>query len=177
MVAAPSRMVHAHDTTVTLRRPLLVGVACLLTLGIAGAVHHHRLSRDLARFGRARGAMPFPFIPVDPGTSTLAWSGGLLLWWGAVAGLVDFAIDMTTGYNDLGSEDVTLLASLLLLLAPAWIVAARTMMRIRTARHMTGSSGHMPSPTVAATLAALVPPIGSWQAQRELNRAWAEYAR
>ncbi|MCW2923262.1 MAG: hypothetical protein JWM98_666 [Thermoleophilia bacterium] len=175
MATEGKRTVLVHDTPVTVRRPWLAGTACLLTAGIAGAVHHHRMTRDLARFGRARGAMPFAFIPVTPGASTLAWVAGLLGWFGFVALVAAIAVQAARGAYDASSEDITTFASLLVLLAPAWIVAARTSRRITTARHLVGVPGSSPSPIVAAVIAALLPPLGSWHAQRQLNRAWEQW--
>ena len=174
MATTTRRTVRVHDTDVKLRRPVLAGLLCLLTLGISGAVHHHRMTRDIQRFGRARGTMPFPFIPVQAGASTLGWIAGLLCWWGFVAAVVGFAVAFGDGYDPVAG-DITTFASAAALLGPAWIVASHTIRRIRTVRHLVGTPGTMPSPIVGAALATLLPPIGSWNAQRQLNRAWREW--
>lgn len=169
-----SRTIRAHDTDVRLRRPALAALACLLTLGVWGAVHHQRLTRELARFGRARGRMPFPFIRVSPGASTLAWIAGLLGWYGLVAAIVAYVAQLLDGYTP-STEDITAFASIGLLLAPLWLAMSHTMRRIRTAQHLAGVDGPHPSPLRGAILAAIFPPLGSWHAQRQANRAWAAY--
>lgn len=164
----------AHDVEVRVRRPWLMGLLSLLTLGAWGAVHHFLLSRDIARFGRARGQMPFPFTPVAPGASTLAWVAGLLAWYGVVAALASWLFRLFDGY-DPATEDVTSFVSLGLLLAPLWLVALHTLRRIRTVQHLAGTAAPYPSPLRGAALYAMLPPLGSWHAQRQLNRAWRVY--
>lgn len=176
-MARPStRTIRAHDVDVTLRRPLLTGALCLLTGGFWGAIHHYRLSRDVARFGRARGTMPFAFTPVAAGASTVAWCAGLASWYLLVGAAGAYGLSLGEGYEP-GSEDVTGFVSLALLLAPLWLVTTHTIRRIRTVQHLAGVEGPYPSPTMSAIIAAAFPPLGSWHAQRQLNRAWHEYRR
>lgn len=146
----------------------------LATGGIWGAVHHFRLSRDVGRYGRARGAMPFPFTPVTPGASTLGWSAGLLSWYLLVFAAVTYARELAGGAA-FDSEDVTGFVSLALLLAPLWLVSTHTMRRIRTVQHLAGVDPPYPSPLRGALLTALFPPLGTWHAQHQLNRAWRVY--
>lgn len=168
------RTVRAHDTSVVLRRPLLAALSCLLTGGLWGAVHHLRMSRELARFGRARGRMPFAFTTVNPGASTLAWLLGLAAWYGLAASIGLYARWLADG-GDARLEDITSFASVVLLLAPLWLVSTHTIRRIRTAQHLAGVEGGAPSPLRGAMLTALFPPLGTWHAQRQLNRAWRVY--
>jgi hypothetical protein len=174
MSSRSARSVLAHDVRVKLRRPTLAGILCLLTFGIWGAVHHFRLTREVARFGRARGAMPFPFTPVNPGTSTLAWVAGLCSWYLLVGAAIAYGFELADGYEPT-PDDVTLFASIVLLLAPLWLVASHTIERIRTVQHMAGVDGRHPSPGRGALLTSIFPPLGTWHAQRELNRAWQVY--
>ncbi len=169
-----SRTVRAHDVDVRIRRPVLQGVLCLLTLGVWGAVHHYRLTRDVARFGRARGAMPFAFTPVAAGGSTLGWVLGLIAWYILVFAAIAYGVSLADGYEP-APDDVTAFASLVLLMAPLWLVASHSIERIRTVQHMAGVDGSYPSPARGALLTSLFPPLGSWHAQRQLNRAWQEY--
>lgn len=174
MSSRAARSVTAHDVRVTMRRPLLGALLCLLTLGIWGAVLHFRLSREVAEFGRARGAMPFAFTPVRPGTSTLGWIAGVLSWY-LLAGVAIAYADSILDGHDPAPDDVTLFASLVLLLAPLWLVARHTIARIRTVQHLAGVDGRFPSPGRGALLTSIFPPLGTWHAQRELNRAWRVY--
>lgn len=174
MARSSNRSVVAHDVPVRIRRPWLAAILCLLTLGIAGAFHHQRMTRDIARFGRARGAMPFPFVPVNPAASTLAWVAGLLAWYVVVASIVGYALAYADGLEPT-SDDVTGFTSLALLLAPLWLVANQTARRIRTVQHLAGAPGRRPSPVRAALLTSLFPPLGTWMTRRELNRAWQVY--
>ena len=171
-----ARTVHAYDVDVPLRRPAVAGLLCLVTFGVWGAIHHFRLSADVQRFGRARGAMPFAFTPVVPGRTTLAWVTGLVSWYLLVFALIGYGVELAEGYEP-SPDDVTGFASLVLLLAPLWLVASHTIERIRTVQHMAGVDGRFPSPGRGALLASLFPPLGSWHAQRQLNRAWREYER
>lgn len=170
-----TRSVLAFDVRVQLRRPLLAATLCLLTLGVWGAVHHYQLSRDIARFGRARGAMPFAFTPVAPGASTLGWAAGLASWYLLVGAGTAYGFSLANGYEP-APDDVTSFTSLVLLLAPLWLVARHRIERIRTVQHMAGVDGRHPSPGVGAILTSLFPPLGTWHAQRELNRAWRVYS-
>ena len=169
-----SRTVRAHDVDVRLRQPAFHALMCLLTAGIWGAVHHFRMTRDVARFGRARGAMPFPFIPVAPGSSTLAWLAGLGSWYLLVASSTAYAFELWDGAS-VEPDDVTGFVSLALLLAPLWLVATHTIRRIRTVQHLAGVDAPYPSPVRGALLTALFPPLYTWHAQRQLNRAWRVY--
>lgn len=170
------RTIRAYDVDVRMRRPALAAALCLLTGGIWGAIHHYRLSVELRRYGRARGAMPFAFTPVAPGASTVAWIAGLAAWYGVVAAASWYLARLWQGELEPGAEDITSFVSLALLLAPLWLVAIHTMRRIRTAQHLAGASGPFPSPVKSALLLAAFPPLGTWNAQRQLNRAWDVYA-
>lgn len=147
----------------------------MLTAGLLGARAHHLASDELRRYGRARGRMPFPFLPVSPGGSTTAWVVGLLGWYLVVLSVVGYAVGLADGYEP-SAGDVTAVASLALLLAPMWLVTAHTLRRIRTAQHLAGIDGPFPSPTRGALLSALLPPLGTWIVQRQLNRVWAAYS-
>jgi hypothetical protein len=168
------RTILAHDTFVVARSPAAAAALCLLTGGITGAVHHFRITDELRRYGRARGRMPFPFVPVAPGASTLAWLVGLLAWYliaFSIAGYVMGVVDGTTP----STGDVTTFTSLALLLAPLLLVAANSIHRIRTVQHLAGVERPFPSPIRGALLAAVFPPLGTWNTQRQLNRAWDTY--
>jgi hypothetical protein len=169
------RTIRAYDTDVRMRRPIVAALLCLVTGGIWGAVHHFRLSSELQRYGRARGAMPFAFTPVAPGASTLAWVAGLAAWYGVVGATIAYLAWLGDGAQP-SAEDITTAVSLLLMLAPLWLVAIHTMRRIRTAQHLAGATGPYPSPLRSALLLAAFPPLGTWNAQRQLNRAWRVYA-
>jgi hypothetical protein len=168
------RTILAHDTFVVERSPATAAVLCLLTGGITGAVHHFRITDELRRYGRARGRMPFAFVPVAPGASTLAWVVGLLAWYLVAFSVVAWVVGVIDGTTP-STGDVTTFTSLALLLAPLWLVAANSIRRIRTAQHLAGVEGPWPSPVRGALLAALFPPLGTWNAQRQLNRAWDSY--
>jgi hypothetical protein len=176
MTRSKSRTVLAHDTDVRLRRPVAWALLCLVTGGIGGAVHHLRVTREIQGFGRARGQMPFAFTPVAPGSSTVAWLAGLLSWYVVVGSVAVYVYDLTHGWGP-SPEDVTSLAAAALLLAPLWLVATHTIRRIRTVQHLAGVDGPFPSPMRGALLTAVLPPLGTWHVQRQLNRAWREYAR
>lgn len=168
-----SRALLADGVPVRLRRPCVVAALCTLTLGITGAVHHHRINVELGRFGRARGAMPFPFITVNAGAATLTWIGGLLLWLVVVASVATWGVALAMGDATLAADDVSSLAGLALLLAPLWLTGLHTMRRIRRAQFLVGVEQPTANPWRGAAFTALVPPLGSWNAQRELSRAWS----
>ena len=119
--------------------------------------------------------MPFAFTPVAPGASTLAWLAGLAAWYTVVAASIWYGVLLWEGELEPGAEDITSFVSLALLLAPLWLVAIHTMRRIRTAQHLAGAHGPFPSPVKSALLLAAFPPLGTWNAQRQLNRAWDVY--
>jgi hypothetical protein len=120
--------------------------------------------------------MPFPFTPVAPGTSTLAWIAGLLAWWVVAAGTAVYVYELVDGAVP-ATEDITAFAASFLLLAPLWLVSTSTIRRIRTVQHLAGVDGPFPSAVIGALLSAALPPLGTWHAQRQLNRAWREYVQ
>lgn len=171
----PKRTVLAHDTFVTPRSPEWAAIGCLLTGGILGAVHQHRTSSTLGRFGRARGRMPFAFIPSNPGVATTWWLVGLLAWYLLIVAVIRYTVGLTNGL-DPSAADITTFAMFVLLLAPLWLIAASTIRHVRTAQHLAGVDGPWPSPTRGALIVAAFPPLGTWYVQRQLNRVWTAYA-
>lgn len=169
------RTILAHDVFVRPRSPLRWAAASLLTGGLVGARAHHLASDELRRYGRPRGRMPFPFLTVSPGASTTAWLLGLLCWYIVALSVVGYAVGLADGYEP-SAGDVTAVASLVLLLAPMWLVTAHTLRRVRTAQHLAGVEGPWPNPTRGAILASLLPPLGTWIVQRQLNRVWRAYS-
>ncbi|MCW2962449.1 MAG: hypothetical protein JWM25_1560 [Thermoleophilia bacterium] len=161
----------AFDAAVRPRSPRLVGLACACTLGISGAVRIGRLNGELARFGAARGAMPFPFITVNPAISVLAWLAGGLGWILQVSNIAIYLEALTDGLEP-AAADITNFTASLLLLAPLWLTALHTARRIRTAQHLAGAPEQLGSPFRVALLTCLFPPAGLARLQGELNRAW-----
>lgn len=169
------RTILAHDVFVRTRGPVRWAIGTAVTGGLLGARAHHLASDELRRYGRARGRMPFPFLPVSPAASTAAWVVGLLGWYVVLASTLGYAVGLAEGYEPT-TGDVTVVASLGLLLTPMWLVTAHTLRRVRTAQHLAGVDGPWPNPTRGALLAALLPPLGTWIVQRQLNRVWAVYS-
>lgn len=170
----PKRTTLAHDTFVRQRSPGWTALGCLLTGGVIGAVHQHRVSSELARFGRARGRMPFPFIRSNPGVATVWWLVGLLAWYLLIGAVVTYVLGLGDG-SDPSAADITTFASFVLLLAPLWLIATATIRHVRTAQHLAGVDGPWPSPVHGAMLVAAFPPLGTWYVQRQLNRVWQAY--
>ena len=164
----------AHDVFVRPRSPFGAAVSSIFTVGITGAVNHHRVATELRRFGRVRGRMPFPFLVVEPGRSTLGWIAGVLAWALVVFSLAAYVIDFLDGRTP-RTGDITTLFSLALLLTPLLLVTTGTLRRIRTAQHLAGIDGPWPDPLRGALLAIAFPPLGTWYVQRQLNRVWAAY--
>ena len=168
-----TRVLRAGDVDVRLRSPIAAALWCTLTLGVVGAVQHNRVNDELRRFGRPRGAMPFAFIPVNVGAATLTWVGGLLLWFIVAGTLIAWLVALATGDTVLTPEDISSVAGLALALAPLWLTGLHTMRRIRRAQFLVGVDQPSANPWRGAAMTALLPPLGSWNSQRELNRAWA----
>lgn len=162
----------AHDTSVRVRSPWLAAVLCVVTLGVVGAVRHGKVNGELRRFGRARGAMTFPFIRASPGVSVVAWVLGLVGYVVVIATIVGYVQRVASGRHDFDPGDISSLSFVLLLLTPLWLTALHTARRIRTAQHLVGI---VPPPTMTWWVTALTvvfPPIGTWRMQLEVNRAW-----
>jgi hypothetical protein len=170
----PKPTILAHDTFVQQRSPVVAAVGCLITGGILGAVHQHRTSSVLSRYGRARGRMPFPFIQMNPGVATTWWIVGLLAWYLLVAAVISYVVELGDGYSP-SAADVTTFAAFVLLLAPLWLIATTTIRHVRTAQHLAGVEGPWPSPFRGALVVAAFPPLGTWYVQRQLNRIWQAY--
>ncbi len=164
----------AHDVFVRERDPVGAALGTVLTLGLLGAITHNKVSNELRRYGRNRGRMPFPFLVVDAGRSTLGWVAGLLGWAIVVFACWDYASRLLDGRSP-QTGDITTSASLALLLAPLLLVTVGTVQRIRTAQHMAGIDGPFADPRHGALLAIAFPPLGTWYVQRELNRVWETY--
>jgi hypothetical protein len=169
------RTITAYDTPVTERSPLGMAVGCVVTAGVFGAVHVHQVCGELARFGRARGRMPFPFISVNVGAMTLAWIAGAIAWALVVAATATYVRDVLDGVREVGAGDITMFTTFAILLAPMVLVVAGTTRRIRTAQHLAGVEGPLASPARTTIAATAFPPLGNLLLQRELNRAWEAY--
>lgn len=166
--------VLVHDATVRPRSPGWSALWCLVSFGIAGAVRHGRINAELARVGRARGTMPFPFVRVDPPTAVLAWLGGLLIWCFVAASVVQYVLELFDGYDPVAA-DITTFTGQALLLAPMWITQLHTGRRLRTVQHLVGVHPVTLQPWHLALAGVTVPPVATWLAQRAANRAWREW--
>jgi hypothetical protein len=167
--------VLAHDVPVQTYSPLGAAIGSALTGGIYGAVHHHRTNEQLRLFGRARGRMPFAFVHVSPGPSTVVWIAGVVAWYVVVAVIVSYVSELLDGSREPGAGDITTFASLALLLAPLLLVTVATLRRVRRAQHLAGVDAPWPRPLRGALVAVAFPPLGTWLVQRELNRVWRAY--
>lgn len=176
-VPAPERRVlFVHDTLVRRVRPWVAGVQCLLTVGVSGAVRHYRLNDELRRFGRARGAMPFPFIPCTPWMALATWLLGGLLW-ACGAALVVMTLWPLVVDLDPDLEMIPSFASSVLLFAPFWLTTLHTARRIRTAQRLVGvDPDRLVEPIRAALIACLCPALYTWLAQRHADRVWRTWA-
>jgi hypothetical protein len=174
--ASPNRF-ECYDTQVVLRSPAWAAAWCLLTVGVSGAVRHGRINGELARFGRARGRMPFAFIASAPARAVLAWVVGIIAWLLVVAAAVTYAGSVVDGSHTLATDDLTSAAGLGLLLVPLWLTARHTAQRIATASHLVGVVPDPRFPLRAAIATVLFPPAGTWSLQRAINRTWATWRR
>lgn len=160
------------DTTVRPRRPFVAALWCFLTLGFAGAFTHNRVNSQLQRLGRQRGAMPFPFIPVETGTATLYWVLGILGWLALVLAGVATVQDAINGYTRIDTEVIPAAATLALMVSPLWMTALHTGRRVKTAQYLVGQEAKRTNPVRLAIAAVLFPPAYTLLLNRAANRMW-----
>lgn len=172
MQKASRNRFECHDTQVVLRSPGWAAFWCLATVGITGAVRHGRINGELARFGRARGRMPFGFITSSPPRAVLAWVSGIVGWLVVIAASITYVMAVAGDRHDVAADDLTSAAGLALLLVPLWLTARHTAQRIATATHLVGLVPDPRLPMTAAVATVLFPPAGTWSLQRAINRAW-----
>lgn len=152
------------------RRPWVLALLWVLTAGISGAVWHLRVNRELRDYGRARGAMPFPFIQVIPAAAFIGYLVGIGMWFLVV---LVWITELSAGLPDAAAE-VSELLSLMLLVASLWLTGRNTAMRVHTAQMLAGVEQRRIRPLWAAFMVAVFP-VYQVYVQRHLNRTWDLY--